>query len=128
MPTSLEVGPCLLLRENLSIGYEGKKGKPYKAKLVQPAKINYNPLNGRMQGDVIYQITYGSKTARVPGKFMTDSQPGPMGILKGQRAKGILGIDETIVKVVGALKFAPAGESEPLMLVSTEEYKLLPKK
>ncbi len=124
----LELAKDRKVSTNVTVVATSKKGKPYKAKLIQPAKISYNPLNGQMQGDVIYEITYGKETARVPGKFMTDSQPGPLGNLKGQRAKGILGIDNTTVKVVSALKFAPAGRSEPLMLVSTEEYKLSPKK
>ena len=104
-----------------------KKGKPYKARLLGPAKIDYNPVTGRILGEMIYEITYGKKTTKVSGKFTTDVQPSPLGDLRGQRAKGILGIDRTTVKVVSALTFSP-GDSQPLMLVSTEEYKLTPKK
>ena len=64
----------------------------------------------------------------VPGKFTTDVQPSPVGDLHGKRAKGILGIDRTTVTVVSALTFAPTGDLQPLMLVSTEEYKLTHRK
>ena len=77
---------------------------------------------------MIYEITYGKKTTKVSGKFTTDVQPGHLGDLRGQRAKGMLGIERTTVKVVSALTFAPVGDSQPLMLLSTEEYKLTPKK
>jgi len=109
------------------IAATSKKGKPYKARLLGPAKIDYNPVTGRIQGEMIYEITYGKKTTRVPGKFTTDTQPSPAGDLRGQRAKGILGIERTTVKVVSALTFT-SGDSPPLMLLSTEEYKLTPKK
>lgn len=109
------------------IAATSKKGKPYKARLLGPAKIDYNPVTGRIQGEMMYEITYGKKTTRVPGKFTTDVQPSPVGDLHGERAKGILGIDRTTVKVVSALTFTP-GDSPPLMLLSTEEYKLTPKK
>ena len=105
-----------------------KKGKPYKARLLGPVKIDYNPATGRLQGEMIYEITYGKKTTKVPGKFTTDVQPSPQGDLRGQRAKGILGIDRATVKVVSAINFTPTGDSQPLLLLSTEEYKLTPKK
>ena len=110
------------------IAATSKRGKPYKARLLGPAKIDYNPVTGRIQGEMIYEITYGKKTTRVPGKFTTDAQPSPVGDLHGKRAKGILGIDRTTVTVVSALTFSPTGDSQPLMLVSTEEYKLTPRK
>lgn len=115
------------LRIHIKICQKTEKGKPYKARLLGPAKFDYNPVTGRIQGEMIYEITYGKKTTRVPGKFTTDTQPSPVGDLRGQRAKGILGIERTTVKVVSALTFKP-GDSPPLMLLSTEEYKLTPKK
>ncbi len=122
----------LLKERNVSsdviVAATSKKRKPYKARLLGPAKIDYNPVTGRLQGEMIYEISYGKKTTKVPGKFTTDFQPSPLGDLRGQRAKGILGIDRTTVKVVSALTFAPTGDSQPLMLLSTEEYKLTPRK
>ncbi len=116
------------ISSDVVVAATSKKGKPYKARLLGPAKIDYNPVTGRIQGEMIYEITYGKKTTKVPGKFTTDFQPGPLADLRGQRAKGILGIDRTTVKVVSVLTFAPTGDSQPLMLLSTEEYKLTPRK
>ena len=124
----LELAKDRKVSSDVVIAATSKKGKPYKARLLGPAKIDYNPLTGRIQGEMIYEITYGKKTTSVPGKFTTDVQPSPVGDLHGKCAKGILGIDRTTVKVVSALTFAPVGESQPLILVSTEEYKLTPKK
>lgn len=60
------------------IAATSKKGKLYKARLLGPAKIDYNPVTGRIQGEMMYEITYGKKTTRSTRKIYhrRPAQPG----------------------------------------------------
>ncbi|MFQ5605866.1 MAG: hypothetical protein ACE5HS_21560 [bacterium] len=105
-----------------------KKGRSYSARVLQSAKVDVNPVTGKFKSEPVFEIKLDGKTAKVPAKYTTEAVPGPLGTARGKRAKGVFGKDRTTVTLVGVLKFQPAGESVPLLLVSTEEYKLSPKR
>ncbi|MFQ5605865.1 MAG: hypothetical protein ACE5HS_21555 [bacterium] len=105
-----------------------KKGRTYRVRLLEQAKVDFNPVNGRLGSDLRFEVTIGDKKAIVPAKLTTDSMPGPLGNLRGKRAKGILGRDTSTMTLVSANKFQPTGEKDPLILVCTEEYTFSPKK
>ena len=105
-----------------------KKGRAYSVRLLQPAKIKFNPVNGRCNTDLMFEVTLDGKKARVPGRLTTESHTGPFGLAKGRRARGILGRNRTSMKLVSVNKFQPDAKSAPLLLVCDEEYELTPKK
>ncbi len=137
-----EVGPAnLTFRANLlelatgkkiSTDYvwttKTKKGRPYSVRLLDQAGVDLNPVTGKLESDLILEVKYSGKTAKVPVTLTTESRLGPLGNLKGKRASGILGRNPTTVTLVSANKFQPDRKSQPLMLVCTEEYKLSPRK
>ena len=104
-----------------------KKGRAYSVRLLEPARIKFNPVNGRCDADLKFEITLDGKKASVPGRLTTESNAGPLGMLKGQRAKGILGRDRASFTLVSANTFQPSEETPALMLVCREEYTLTPK-
>jgi hypothetical protein len=105
-----------------------KKGRSYTARLLDQADIDFNPATGQFVAGLKFEVTLDGKKATVPGKLTTESFSGPLGNLKGKRAAGILGKNATTMTLVSANSFQPAGESEPLLLVCREEYKLSPKR
>ena len=107
---------------------KSKKGHPYNVRLLGDAKTNLKAATRRFDVDLMFEITYAGKKATVPGKLTTDALFGPLGGLRGQPIKGILGKDATTMKLVSVNKFQPSSKSKPLMLVCTEEYKFSPKK
>jgi len=107
---------------------KSKKGHPYRIRLIGDAKTDLKAATRRFDVDLMFEISYAGKKATVPGKLTTDVRFGPLGGLRGQPIKGILGKDATTMKLVSVNKFQPAGQDAPLMLVCTEEYKLSPRK
>ncbi len=122
----LEMAKGQNLKSDFVWNTKSKKGHAYSARLVGDAKTDLK-ASRRFDVDLIFEIKYAGKKARVPEKLTTDATAGPLGALRGQPLKGLLGKDATTMKLVSVNKFQPTGD-EPLMLVCTEEYKLLPKK
>jgi hypothetical protein len=104
-----------------------KKGLDYVVRLASPADLSYNPANGQIDGNFVYEISYDGKTARVHGRLTTESAGSPLGNLQGKRATAILGVQPSDFTFVSTNEFQAPGEA-PLKLVSVEEYRLTPGK
>ena len=104
-----------------------KNGYDYSVRLAAPVDLRYNPANGQLDGDFPFQITYRGKSARVAGKLTTETIPWPVETLRGQRAKGIFGINPSELIFVSANDLQIPGEA-PLKLVCREQYRITPKK
>lgn len=103
-----------------------RNGVRYTARLAAPAKVAFNPATGRLDGELAFDVSYGEWSARVPATLTTESRPGPLGTLRGRRARGLLGQSETTTTVVSVNPFRATGRSE-LLLACTEEYVLTPR-
>ncbi|HEX9654595.1 MAG TPA: hypothetical protein VGA99_12875 [bacterium] len=106
---------------------KSKKGLPYSVRLHEPASINLNPVNGQLDADLKFAITYDGQTAVVTGKLTTESVDGPRGLRKGKRTAGLFGHNRTSLTLVSANEFKPSAGATPKLLVCTEEYTLTPK-
>ena len=104
-----------------------KKGRRFSARLTNPAAVNFNPATGRAEVNLVFEVTYDGTKARVPGLLTTESFSTPAGTRRGSRARGLLGKNPTTVTFVSANRFQPAGGSDSLMFVCTEQYTLTPK-
>lgn len=102
-----------------------KKGLPYSARLLEPAKLDVNPMSGRMTGALVLEVSYGEDTARVPARLTTETAQGPLGSRRGSAVRGALGLEPTTMTLVSANPFPRPG-GRPLTLVCTEEYRITP--
>ncbi len=122
----LELAQGKELRTAFQFRTTSKNGLPYSVKLVDAAKVSFNPLTGKLEGQLMYEIQYGDLSARVRATISTESRSGPLGMQRGARAKGILGKDPTDLTVVGTNDFIVPGK-RALKLICKEQYKLKPK-
>ncbi len=104
-----------------------KNGHDYSVRLGGPVDLRYNPASGQLDGDFPFHITYRGKSANVAGKLTTESTPWPVENLRGQRAKGIFGVNPSEFLFVSANDFKLPGEA-PLKLVCREQYRIIPKR
>ena len=103
-----------------------KKGKPFKARLLGKAIIDFNPVTGQLDGQMTYEVEYDGHVSRVPGAITTESRDTPDGKLRGVRADNLFGKKPTKATVVSANRMTlPGGRN--LLLVCTENYKVTPK-
>jgi hypothetical protein len=103
-----------------------KKGKPFKARLLGKAIIDFNPVTGQLDGQMTYEVEYDGHVSRVPAAITTESRDTPDGKLRGVRADNLFGKKPTKATVVSANRMTlPGGRN--LLLVCTENYKVTPK-
>lgn len=107
-----------------------KNGVEYSARLSQPVTMSFDPMTGKMEGDVKFDCTWNKMAGKIMGHLTTDSVSGPLGAVNGKRAKGMMGSDPMTLTLVSAndLTFPGNKDAMPLKLVCTETYTLTPKK
>lgn len=103
-----------------------KEGKEYSARLAEDADVDFNPATGRLGADIVFEVGYDGKSARVIAQPTTESRFGPEGQKRGRRAEGVLGRGPTTFTLVSVNELQLDGE-EPMILVTQEEYRMLPK-
>jgi hypothetical protein len=103
-----------------------RKGRDYSVRLVDPADVSFNPATGRYDGDLVFEVTLGGKSARVVARPTTETRFGPAGTLRGRRAQGALGRGPVTFTVVSVNELDLEGE-KPMILVSVEDYRMIPR-
>jgi hypothetical protein len=103
-----------------------RKGRDYSVRLADPADVSFNPAIGRFEGDLVFEVTLGGKSARVVARPTTETRFGPAGPLRGRRAQGVLGRGPITFTVVSVNELDLDGE-KPMILVTSEEYRMVPR-
>ena len=106
---------------------QSKKGKPYSVRLVGDADTRFNPMNGKFDADLSYEISYDGETAIVPAKVTTGGRSNPVRALSGRPAQGVFGVEKSSFTLVSANSFRPAGGTEYLF-VCREQYTMTPRR
>ncbi|HUP20917.1 MAG TPA: hypothetical protein VM778_13345 [Gemmatimonadota bacterium] len=102
-------------------------GKDYSVRLADDADVDFNPVSRRVDVDLVFEVTYDGRTARVVAQPTTESRFGPGGALQGRRGDGVLSRGPAGFTLVSVNEFAPEGV-EPMTLVSRETYRLVPRR
>jgi hypothetical protein len=103
-----------------------KKGRPYSAGLARPAKLDFDPTTGRLDAEIPLRVRFDGKSALVLSRSTTESRKGPLGAVRGRRARGLLGKGPMTVHLVAVNEFKAPGEPDRLLVVE-EEYRLIPR-
>lgn len=106
---------------------KSREGKEYGVRLADDADVSFNPATGRFDGDLVFEVTYDGKSARVVARPTTETRFGPGGVsLRGRRAKGALGRGPTTFSLVSVNELDLEGEP-PMFLVTEEDYRMTPR-
>ena len=103
-----------------------RQGRDYSVRLADPADVSFNPATGRFDGDLVFEVTLGGKSARVVARPTTETRFGPAGTLHGRRAQGVLGRGSITFTLVSVNELDLDGE-KPTILVTVEEYRMVPR-
>ncbi len=104
-----------------------KQGKPYSVRLLDVARLRYDPRTGSMNANLRWQIGYDGQDATVSAQLGTGSVQGPSGSLRGANARGLLGKERVAFTMVSSNSFKQADGKE-LQFVAKEEYAITPAK
>lgn len=122
----LEMASARSIGTDFVLQTKTKKGRDYSVRLAEDANVDFNPLTGRIDGNLVFVVTLDGKSARVAARPTTETRFGPAGALNGRRSGGILGRDPISFTVVSVNELELEGE-KPMILVTEEVYRMVPR-